>query len=186
MLVRRCLRRWPCLISIPTMSLLRSLLHYLPLFHVIHYRSFSTFSIRIISSLCVVLHYTDCSALIWSTLILLLSALIFSLHFSFLFCHGFSLCVWCSCSDPICHVFLPLAFTPLWSNLIIPLGSVCSNLFFHIFYAQLWLLWSCANLLAPICLDQIAQILSVFRSSGPSNFSKINSTLRYTSPSPSI
>ena len=36
---------------------------------------------------------------------------------------------------------------------------------------------------APICLDQIAQICSVFRYSGTSNFSSNNPPLRYTSNS---
>ena len=45
-------------------SLLRSSSHYLPSSRVLRRRHFSTLSDRIFLSLCVVLHYTDCSALL--------------------------------------------------------------------------------------------------------------------------
>ena len=96
------------------------------------------------------------------TLVFSLSALIFSLHFSLLTWYGSSLSPRCSLSAPICRIY-PLFFTPLLSNMSIPLSSVCSDLL-----APYML---CSTLIAPICLDQLAQICSVFRSSGPSNFS---------------
>ena len=67
--------------------------------------------------------YTTLLSPLWSTLLLSLSALIFSLHFYFLFWHGSMLSPWYPCSAPICRVFSPLALTPLWSNLIIPISS---------------------------------------------------------------
>ena len=56
----------------------------------------------------------------------------------------------------------------------------------YIWSSQLWFLCSCSGLLDPICLNQIAQISSVFCFFGPSNFFENNSQLRYTSPSPSM
>ena len=83
-------------------------------------------------------------ALLWSTLILSLPDLIFSLNSSFLFWHGYSLSPWCSCSAMICHVFPPLAVTTICSNLIIPLSSVCSDMI------STSLIWS--TMIAPLIL----------------------------------
>ena len=129
---------------------------------------------------------TTLLAPLWSTLLFSLSVLIFSLRFYFLFWRGSSLSVWCSRSALICRVFPPLAFTPLCSNLIIPLSSVWSDLLalsliFSTLISPLML-----RMFAPVRLDQIAHICSVFWSSGPSNFSYNNLPLCYTSSSPSM
>ena len=95
-----------------------------------------------------------------STLIFSLSAMIFSLHFSFLFWHGSSISPWCSCSAPICTFFFSLAFTPLCSNLVIPLRSVCSHLHApYIICSTLiapFMLWSaCSDMLWSDCSDML-------------------------------
>ena len=88
--------------------------------------------------------YTTLLALLCSALLFSISNLIFSLQFSFLFWHGSSISMWCSRSDLICHVFPPLAFNPLCSNLIIPLSSVCSDLIYPYLI--------CSNLIALLIL----------------------------------
>ena len=104
-LFRRCLHFWPCLTSLPPVSLLRSLSHYLPSFRVLCFCCLPTFSGRVFSSICIVLFYTACYALLCSTIIFSLYDMIFLLHFSFLLWHGSNLSPWCSRSAPICRVF---------------------------------------------------------------------------------
>ena len=125
----------------------------------------------IVSSPCSALICTTLFAPICSTLIFLLSSLIFSIYFSFLFWHISYLSLWYSSSAPICWVFLHLPLlcsAPIWSSpsdLSAPIGLL------HLYYAKLWLMPSCSNMLARICFDQLNKICSVFCSSGPSNFS---------------
>ena len=107
-------------------SLLRSSSRYLPSSHVIC-RRFCLPS-RFGYSSCSELFCTALPVLLFSTLLFSLSALIFSIIFSFLFCYGSSLSPWFFHSALICRVFSPLTFTVLCSNLIIPLSSVWSNL----------------------------------------------------------
>ena len=159
----------PCFHCHPPTSLLRFSLNYLSSSRVLS-RYFSLPS-RIIysprsASSCTTLLAPLCSALLFS-----LFALILSLRFPFLFWHGSSLSPWCSCFAPICRVFLHLP-----SLRSAPISSFPSALYApiclpHLWYAQLRLIHSCSDLLAPIWLDQIDQICSFFRSSGTYNFS---------------
>ena len=94
---------------------------------------------------------TTLLANICSTLLFSLSALIFSLHFYFLFWHGYFLSLRCSCSDPICHVFYHLPSvrsSTIWSFPSALYTPIC---FFHLWSTQLWLLRSCSDILALIC-----------------------------------
>ena len=104
-LVRLCLHRWPCLPSLPPVSLLQSLSHYLPSFRVLWRCCLSTFSGRILSLLCIVLHYTVFSTLLHTNFLNLRSDLLTTLFFSLL-ARLFSLSVmFLICSD------LPRFFT---------------------------------------------------------------------------
>ena len=79
------------------MSMLWSLSHYLPSFRVIFRHCLSTFSGRIFSSLCVVLYYTDFSALIHTTFLTLRSNLLTIILFfllSRLFCLSVMFSLW--------------------------------------------------------------------------------------------
>ena len=81
----------PCLhCHLPT-SLLWFSFHYLPSSHILRHRCLSNFSDRIVSSLCIVLYYTACSAMLHTNFLTLHSDLITTL--SFIFWHGSSLSV---------------------------------------------------------------------------------------------
>ena len=159
----------PCLHCHTYASLLRFSSHYLLSSRVICCRCLSTFSDRIFSLLCIVLYYTVCSDLLRT--LSSLSTLIFAQHFYFLFWHVSSLSLWCSRSAPICRVFLhlpSLRSAPIWSFPSDLSAVIC---FLRVWSAQLLLLRSWSDMLSSICWDQLAQICSVFRSSGPSNLS---------------
>ena len=114
---------------------------------------------------------TTLLAPLFSTLIFSLSALIFSPQFYFLFWHVSYLSPWYFRSAPICRIFIhlpSLRSAPIWSY---PSALSTTIFFLNIWYAQLWLILSWSYLLAPICFDLLSQIWSIFRSSGPSNFS---------------
>ena len=110
-----------CLCCSPT-PLLRSSSHYLPSSRVLRRHFLSNLSDQIFSSLYVVLYYTACSNLLRTNFLTLSSDLLTTL-FSSILARLFSLSMmFFLCSD--LPRFSPLAFTPLCSNLIIPLISV--------------------------------------------------------------
>ena len=109
---------------------------------VVHLLAHSSFSARIFSLFWGVLHYTTCSDLI-CTNFLTLSSNPLTMLWSSISARLFSLCAMLLlCTDQ--PQFSPLAFTPLCSNLIIPLSYVCFNLL------ALSLIWS--TLIAPLTL----------------------------------
>ena len=176
----RCLQRWPCLLSPlsristapPLASSCVSVAVRITLSFIVLCTStpfLSNLSYRIFSYLWVILYYTAFSTLIRTNFLTLRSDILTTIVF--LFCHGSSLSLWCFCSAPICRVFLHLP--SLWSALICLLPSALSVTIclLHLWSAQLWFICSCSDLLDPMCLDQLAQICSVFCSSRPSNFS---------------
>ena len=110
----------------PPVSLLRSSLHYLSSFRVICCRCLSTFSNHILSLLCVILYYTVWSNLLHNIFITLRYYLITTFFFSLLE-RLFSLSMMFSLSFDLIR-FSPLAFTPFFSNLIIPLSFIFSDL----------------------------------------------------------
>ena len=61
-----------------------------------------------------------------------------------------------------------LYYTPIWSFPSTLSAPICLP---HLWYAQLWFLQSCSDLIAHICLDQHAHICSIFRFYRPSNLS---------------
>ena len=123
-------------------SLLRFSSHYLPSSHVLCRGFLSTSLDRIFSSLCVVLYYTDCSALLHTTFLTLCSDLLTTLLF-YLLARIFSLSVLFLLRSNLPR-FSPLDFTPLCSNLTILLRSVCSNML------PPYLIWS--SLIDPLML----------------------------------
>ena len=153
----------------PPASLLRFLLHYLPLSRVLCRRCLSNFSDRIFFSLCIILYYTACSALLRTTFLNLYYYLLTTMLFSLLE-RIFSLCVMFLIRSHLPRFihFTSLRSAPIWSPPSALSAPIC---LLHIKSSQLWLLWQWSDLIAPICLDQLAQICSVFRISGPSNFS---------------
>ena len=160
-LVRRCLLRWtfipPPLSWISTAPPLSSSCvsvaissHYPLSSCVLRHRCLSTFSDRIFSSLCVVLYYTACSNLTRTTFLTLRSDLLNTIFFSIL-ARLFYLSVTISLRSDLLR-FSPLAFSPLCSNMIIPLSSVCSDLLaLSLIYSTMiapLMLWSfCSDLL---------------------------------------
>ena len=83
----------------PPVSMMRLSLHHLPSSCLLRRRCLSTFSVQIFFSICVVLYYTACSALLRITFLTLHSDLITTLFFSLL-ARLFSLSVMFSlCSD---------------------------------------------------------------------------------------
>ena len=116
----------PRLLCCPPVNMLRSLSYYLPSFRVLHRRCLSTFSDRVFFWLCVILYYTAFSALLHTNFLTLCSDILTKLFFSPLE-RLFSLSVMFLLRSDLTR-FSPLAFTPLCSNLIIRLRSICSNL----------------------------------------------------------
>ena len=141
-LVRSCLHLWTCILSLPLAYLLWSLLHYFPSFCVLRRCCLSTFFGRILSSLFIVLYYTACSALIHTTFLTLRSDLLTTLFFSIL-TQLFYLCVMFSLHSDLPR-FSPLAFTLTFSNIIISLSSVWSNLLFPYLI--------CSTLISPLII----------------------------------
>ena len=152
-LARCCLHCRPYLPSLPL-----SLSHYLPSFRVLRRCCFSTFFGCILSLLCIVLYYTACSDMLHTTFLTLCSDLMTIILFSLLE-RLLSVCVMFLLYSDLPR-FSPLVFTPLCSNLIIPLSSICSGL---ISQYLIWsnvivtlMLWSaCSNLLGSACSDLI-------------------------------
>ena len=119
-----------------------SSLHYLPSSCVLLHRCLSNFSNQILSLLWVVMYYTACFSLIHTTFLTLCSDILTTLLF-YLLALLFSLSVMFSPRSNLPR-FYPLDFTPLCSNLIIPLRSVCSDLLAPYLI--------CSTLIAPIML----------------------------------
>ena len=134
----------------PPASMLRLSSHYLPSSRVLCRRCFYTFSDQIFSSLCVVLYYTAFSDLLHTNFITLRSDLLTTVFFSVL-ARLFSLCVMLLlCSNLPLFLHLPsLRFALILSFLSDMSTLICLH---HLWSTQLWLLRSCSNLIAPICL----------------------------------
>ena len=137
----------PLLHCHPTAFLLRSSLHYLPLSRELRRRRLSALSARIFSSLCVVLHYTDQSALLRTNFLTLHSDLIITI-FSSLLEGLFSLSVMFSLRSNLPR-FLSTCLHP--------------SLLQYDHYPQLCLLWyscSISALLKSDCYDLLVSDLS--------------------------
>ena len=139
----------------PQASLLRFSLHYISSSRVLRWRCLSTFSDRIFSSLCVILYYTAWSALSHTNFITLCTGLLTTLFFSILE-RLFSLSlrdVLVLLQSTAFLIQLPsLRSASIWSFPLYLSAPIC---LLHIWSAQLWLLRSCFDLLAPIFLNQL-------------------------------
>ena len=165
----------PCVPYLPPVSLLRSLSHYIPSFCVLCRCCFSTFSGQIFSFLYIILYFTACSALIHSNFLTLSSDILTTILFCILARIFYFPVMFLVYSD--LPRFSPLAFTPLCSNLVTPLSSICSDLLYPYLICStliaLLILWStCSNLIGP------ARSYLLCRSSGFFDFSLKKLTIK--------
>ena len=145
-----------CLHFHPPASLLRLSSHYLPSSCVLLRRCLYTFSDRIFSLLFIVLYYTACHALLCTIFLTIYYDLFTNLFFSllaWLFSVSVMFLLWSYLPRFSC-----LAFTPPFSNMIIPLRYVCSymiapSLIFSTLIAPLMLWSDFSDLLGSACSD---------------------------------
>ena len=181
MLVHRCIHRWPCITSQlsciytapPLLSSHISVAVLITLSSSVPCTLQPLFLYLLWSDILLALRHSVLHCLLRSAPYYFSHSLLWYSHYNFIFSFGTSLLSHCDVIAPLqsatFFLHLPsLRSAPIWS---FPSDLSALIWLLHLWYAQLWLLRSYSDLLAQICFDQLAQIYSVFHSSGTSNFS---------------